>query len=238
MAKNTVSTRSGLRESGNKLEYEITTTEVAMYLRSKFKMIEDALNAKGYKNVPSIKPEVSSIRLGKHYAPLFVLLPKEVLSLKDYNPDIPSVFQPDRDTSDGAWLKQEYYALLFCYMYKRDDINAFRSGELRRQAGITNSRDMETLFKYSTPKITKSADENGAESLTVILILDPVRVFHDMLTDIQNPKQRFRVEISKTEKIDDRSYMYTVERLVKKKKKEDYMQLEALIRQMKSNRNV
>lgn len=232
MDKNTfMQVRCGIAASDKKLPFTVTTENVQTYLAKQFGRINNALRTKGVK-VTDIEPNVKTIKIGGALLPFFVLLPEEVLDRKTFDPNTPSVFRPD-DDSDVVYLKPYYYEVIKRFMYSKEDCHAFRtSQDWRRQCKINNRKNLDVLIKYSTPKVETIGSPDGKKSY-VVVILDPLRIFHDMLTDVHNPDQRFNVYIEKVQQLDDNSYDFSISReIVSKKKKSHEADISRLLRMM------
>ena len=72
----------------------------------------------------------------------------------------------------------------------------------------------------------------------VMVLLNPITVFHDMLVNIDNPGERFSVEEIRGERIDDKNFKYSMVRLPKNKKKnkKDEMDIAAELNRRLGNR--
>lgn len=217
--------RAAKNPSKKELRYEFTTTEVKNYLQEKFNAIEKALNASGNK-APHVDIGLISADIGVGFQPFCIVLPDLVLDKKNSNDSIPSCFQIDE--SDGVKIKPHYYKLLQAYAYSDRDRAAMMSGEWRNARGIKNKNVAQGFMTYTKAKIETSGGRGNNN--TVILMLDPVRVFHDMLTDADNVGQRFKVVDIDTKSINDEVFLYTMTREVVSRNKSEKVDLRALIR--------
>ena len=230
MSTNTIKTRCNLNESTRKVQYEIRTEYVEKYLNDKFKFINDALIKRGEKGVESITVNMRSLRIGKAFFPFIVMLPESVLDRFNFDPNTPSVFRPEED-DDAVRIKPYYYRFLSNYMYTKEDVNAFNSTSWQRQAGIRSASNMRILRRYSRPAIESMNTQNG-KSISVMVLLDPLKVFHEMLIDDNNPNQRFSVFIEGMQEVEDNNYIFTVSREINKRNKVEKDQIQNIIRQM------
>lgn len=230
MSMSTINTRCKLRESKKKLQFDIRTEDVQKYLEGKFKFINDTLVSRGEKGVEPIPVTLRSLRIGKHFLPFIVLLPEAVLDRASFNPNTPSVFRPEED-DDAVRIKPYYFKFLSNYMYSKDDINAFNSGNWKRAAGITSNGNLQILRRYSRPAI-ETMNTNNGKSVSVMVFLDPLKIFHEMLIDEDNRDQRFSVFIDGMQEVEDNNYVFTVSREVNKRSKEDLNQIQNILRQM------
>lgn len=230
MSTSTIRTRGNIPESNKKIQYDIRTEDVKKYLEAKFRFINNALTAKGVPNVELINVSVRNLRIGKQFLPFIVLLPEAVLDRANYDPNTPAVFRPE-DDDDAVRLKPYYYHFLSNYMYTKEEINFFNSSSWRRSAGVTNTKNLHILRKYSKPAIETVNAQNG-KLVSVFVLLDPLKIFHEMLIDEGNQNQRFSVYIDSMQCVEDNCYTFSVSREVNKRSKEDTQQFNALIKAM------
>lgn len=231
-----VNTRCKLPESNKKLQYEIRTENVQKYLDSKFKFINDTLISRGEKGVEPIHVTLRSLRIGKRFLPFIVLLPETVLDRTSFDPNTPSVFRPDED-DEVVRIKPYYFRFLSNYMFSKEDIDAFNSRNWSRAAGVSNVNLIKILRRYSRPAIETMTTSNG-KSVSVMVLLDPLKIFHEMLIDENNLGQRFSVFIDEMQEVEDNNYVFTVSREVNKRTKEDLSQINNILRQMQRDANV
>lgn len=211
-----IKVRSGVQASEDKIEYSITTTMAKEYLQSKFNLLATTAKKKGM-NIPEINIMMYNEKLGKNFIPFFLILPEDVLIRNKETEDIPSIFKSEN--SDHARLFGPYYEMLRAYTFNKDDKRAFRSTDWKRRAGIQSGKNIGTLLKYSTPKIENFG--NGGRK--VIVLIDPIRLFHDMLTDDSARKQNFEVLIEHWKEIDSATgnWNFVVNRKVLRNKSEN-----------------
>lgn len=214
-----IKTRGNLQVDENRLPYKATTEEVEDYLTGMFRNITDGLRARGVKNVKPITVDLSVVSLGKSFYPFMIMLPEEVLNKKAYNPDMPSVFETDDE--GGALLKEWYYKLLLNYMYDKWQINDLYSPERKRALGMS-AKDLQDIRKYSKPFTVNTENEYNQQGKTVMVLLDPIKVFHDMATFVNNPKQRFDVFIDKAIKLEGSQYIFKMTREVSTRSKKSH----------------
>lgn len=233
MSMNTIETRCGLQESTKKVQYDITTEHVKKYLESKFGFINNGLKNKGVKGVNPIEVNIRNLKIGKNFLPFIVVLPEDVLDKTSFDPSTPSVFRPE-DDDDAVRLKPYYYHFLANYMYSKEDINFFGSSNWRRMAGNPTAGNIRVLKKYSRPAIETISGANGERTSTVLVFLDPIKIFHEMLIDNSNPKQRFNIYVTDIQNIGDSNYNFTISREVIKKNKNDERSVQDLINKLKA----
>ena len=141
-----------------------------------------------------------------------LILPEQVLERnKMNNENISSIFKPDE--TDAVRFEKFYYDMLKTYAFSDDDYRAFRSQDWRRRAKVRGTIT-NALIKYAKPKIEYF---NGS-GRKVVMLIDPIRLIHDMLVSESRPNQKFTIWLSEWKKIENGNYDFTVERKVEKSK--------------------
>ena len=231
MSMSTIKSRANINPKERKLPFDVRTDDVQKYLEDKFKFINTALTRRGEKDVVPINVRIRNLKIGKSFFPFIVMLPEAVLDKSNYDPNTPSVFRPEED-DDAVRLKPYYYKFLSNYMFTKEDVNVFNSSSWRRQAGITSNSNLQILRRYSRPAIESVNTEKG-KYVSVLVFLDPLKIFHEMLIDDNNPGQRFSVFIDDMQEIEDNKYIFSISREINKRSKESNDQIKNIIRQMK-----
>lgn len=212
-----VKTRAGLVPVETEMPYSITTEEAEEFLQQKFDAIVSAMQKKG-EHQEDVKIMLFTTKCSKKFMPFMVLLPLSVLKGKkerknDYELDL---FNPE-SSEKIAKLKDPFYQLIGSFIYNKNDESSFFSNAWRQALGVS-LKTSHMLKANRTPKIQKF---NKGASEYVVCMLDPVRLFHDMLTDVNNKDAKFGVEIAHTECIKSTNFRYEVLRVARKKKKTD-----------------
>jgi hypothetical protein len=156
---------------------------------------------------------------GNNFCPFIVVLPLEVLEDggRGKDSDTPSIFSPDKERNNVARMKTPYYDLFKSYIYDKNDEKAFFSDSLRRSLGI-KAGTASFLRSIRIPKKMRVSDSN-----VVTFMIDPLRVFHDMLTFTDNSNNaQFSCDVTAMQKIRDGEYIYSVTRVVNKGKNKKY----------------
>lgn len=225
-----INTKAGIRPDENELPFSISTQQVEEYLQSR---VDSMLGRIGSNQEVSVI--VRTTEPGKNFIPFMVILPTSVRADsggKNGEKKIPSIFRKGDNDDDGATvpIKNEYYQIFNPYVYSKGDEQAFFSEDWRRARRV-NRETSNILKTYRTPKATKL---NNGKDKAIMFMLDPMRVFHDMLT-IDNDNRSFKVEIVSVRKIQDGNYIYKVNRVLDKnnKKKYKYTLIDELNRKMR-----
>lgn len=234
MANEIIRTRSGLTPDERTLPFTVTTLDVEDYLQKKMDVVCNGI-ARNTGNAPmKIDVKVQTIEAGTKFIPFVVVLPLTVLKENKKNDnDIPSIFNP-RDEDRTANMQDPFYHLFKCYIYNKDDESAFFAEDWRRARGV--SRETSPFLKtIRTPKIMPA--DNGNMDL-VYFMIDPLRVFYDMLSSTDSSQTDFRIEISSWQKIKNGEFKYFVKREIFSKKSKKYKNtiIDELNRKMRGNR--
>lgn len=226
--------RAGVQPEMQKdLSYIIRTNEVEKYLQKKL----DALYAAAGKG-DSPRITIKSVEMSRFFYPFIVSLNTDCTSTSgDGNTKINAFFQSD---SSDQYVKLDpiLYQLFKNYVYDKDDKKAFFADAFRRELALSKDRSA-TLENLRQPKIMKF---NGGKEEYIIFLIDPLRVFHDMLTS-ESDKREFNVIIvkEKIKKINTGEYQYKVIRTTsgsknKKNKNKNFInELEAKIKSQMHN---
>ena len=218
MASKDFQTRSGLVPNEAQLPFSITTSDVEAYLQKKIDtMLNKAANQSG-ETADKIDVRVYTTEAGKGFLPFVVILPLEALDnrQKRQNKPMPSIF--DTKGTDGtANLKKEIYDVLSAYTFNKQDGEMFKSDSWRRDHHV-NREATTVLLGMRTPKVVSM---EGGRLKVVELMIDPIRVFHDMLK-MQDDTRNFMVNIDGWQKIQTGEFRYDVKRALNKSKGKKY----------------
>ena len=201
--------------------------EVEKYLNAKFKMIAKAIRDSGNKDEEDVIIKVCGRKYGYNFYPIVAVMTPNVLQPSKYaDSSIPDYFRGE--DPDNVWLKSQYYKYLLNFMFDDEDRKAFHSSMMKRALGIKQYKDVNELNKYSKPKVERDRDDRPAY---VTVILDPVRVFSDMVTDMDRKWENFKVDIDRVERgKEEGDITYTILRKLVKdgnKKHEEDLRLAA-----------
>lgn len=226
-------TRAGITPDEKELPYSITTADVESYLNKKMDVICDQIAKKNGTDKEEIDVHVYTTEAGKDFLPFVVVLPMDVLkSKKQKNQNTASIFTP-QDSDNACSMKDEYYNVFKPFIYNKDDEQAFFSDEWRRRVRV-NRETSPVLKSLRTAKVQRM---NGGNTSVVIFMIDPLRVFHDMLK-IDGDNRDFHIEIGNLQKINTGNYKYFMKRVINKGKGKKYSNTLAdeLNRKMKGTR--
>lgn len=210
MPMKTFQVRAGLEPCQKDMAFNITTTEVQQYIQKKINVVVQKFNPElsGKVNIT-----VYTTEAGRRFFPFVVLLPKIVIDeeVEEANDKLPGIYQMNRQEQNSS-IKEPIMKALSIYCYTNDDKNAFKSDDWRRRTGVSRSTAFFIMDMIKPKLITKIQDVEFIQ-----IIIDPVRVFHDMLKmegDDKESKQDFYVEIRSWKKLKLGEYKYNVLRKI------------------------
>jgi hypothetical protein len=209
-------TRAGIQPSEQELPFSITTADVEQYLQRKLNVVVNGMRQNKLYDGDDIEVKVITVEMGSKFIPFTVVLPMDVLKNKDKSrfirKDEPSIFNPKQ--SDATVIIHEPIMKMFSsYVFDKADGEAFYSADWRRARGVSTTTSA-VLKRNRLPRIQKL---NNGTMEKVTFLIDPIRVFHDMLM-MDNNNANFRVEIENWQKIRSGEFRYDMKRVINKKK--------------------
>ena len=210
-----LNTRSGFTPDKSNLPFHITTSDAENYLQSKVNGIVQSMRAAG-KNIGDVEVGLYTTEPGTKFLPFVVSLPTSVLASEGKgrrNANELSIFNPKDDDNHGVDLKEEFHNLFRIYTYNKQDEAAFFSQEWRRLRGVSRT----TSAKIKEMRLPKILEFSGNQKC-VTFMLDPVRLFHDMLV-IEGDNRPFFIEIEHWQRQGQGQYRYDIIRRIGKGKK-------------------
>lgn len=216
-------TRAGiLPATSNEVPFTISTDDAAAYISNRIMRVINKINDEERTNAAKEgrKPRVLEIPemalatrpFSKKFAPMEIAFSMNALT-RGSNHNTPSIFNPDPD-DNSVKLRPEIYAVVGPYMYNNDDQKAFFSNQMKHTLEITTNAAHE-IKAARRITVTEEKDQ-GRKVKFVSCLIDPLRLFHDMLSDLDNAKERFDIRISEFEKINDLNFKYKVTRKSRK----------------------
>ena len=217
-SQNNYETRAGLTPSVNRLPYVITTSIAEEYLQKKLNVVVNDSRRSGIYTGDDITLRLVTVEMGSKFVPFTVVLPTDVLvqsqkKRQNNNRNELSVFNP-RENDGTANVIKPIMSFFASYMYDKSDGDAFYSPDWRRARGVSTTISA-VLKSNRLPKITRF-DRGQMEKVT--FLIDPVRVFFDMLK-IDGLPSDYRIDIVDWQKQKSGEYRYAVERVLNREKK-------------------
>ena len=199
----TEKTRAGLLPIDNVLKYKINTKQVENYLQQKINFIT--------KNTGEDIPiSAETFHAGTAFYPIIVALPSDVLKDKGGHDDVRSIFD-EKGQESTDYIRDDFKKLLSTMQYTDRDIKMLFEYKNKKQLGI-NANNALTLKKFQHTKKLRFG-KSDADSV-VFTAIDPLAVFHDMLT-VQSDSRPFLINIEKVVRIEDSNYEYFISREIK-----------------------
>lgn len=193
-------TKAGLFPSKKKLPYEVTTQGAQDYI---IKQLGGVATTAGMNDFNYRDVQVISIDASKAFAPFLLILPSTAEKPRKNAGGNMDPFFDSKGEDRTVILREPIFNYVRCFIYTKNDINAFFSDDWRRRTGV--SREMAAKLKeMNIPKKVK-----GGKSTCICVLIDPMRVFHDMLT-MKNDNRMFRTNIPELKKIGRGSYEYNI----------------------------
>ena len=208
------STRSGLLPDISEPSFDVTTTGVRDFIISGLNAVT---RSKKIAEFNANEVSLYSIEAGKNFSPFVLKLPLRAMEGKAEraNSNVPSVFDNKGEDADrSVVLIPEIYKYLNSFAYKKEDIAAFNSDNVRRQFRMSRER-VANLKSLRIPKVKKFGKEKA-----IILLIDPLRIFHFMLEYPEVERNEFfDVSVTEVNKIRQGECKYKIKKIDKKKKK-------------------
>ena len=216
MASNEIyRTRAGIQPSEQELPFSITTSDVETYLQRKLNVVVNGMRQNGIYTGDDIDVKVITVEMGSKFIPFTVVLPMNVLkntNKKKRPKDELSIFNP-KEADETLNMHDQIMKLFSSYTFDKADGEAFFSSDWRRARGVSTTTSA-VLKRNRLPQIQKL---NNGNMERVTFLIDPIRVFHDMLI-MDNNNTDFKIEIEKWQKIRSGEFRYDMKRVINKKK--------------------
>ena len=214
MASNEIyKTRAGIQPSEQELPFSITTTDVEQYMQRKLNVVVNGMRQNGLYHGDDIEVKVVTVEMGSNFIPFTVVLPMNVLKERKRRPkEELSIFNP-KDNDATISIHEPIMKMFASYTFDKADGEAFFSADWRRARGVSTTTSA-VLKNNRLPRIQKL---NNGSMEKVTFLIDPIRVFHDMLM-MENNNTNFMIEIKNWQKIRSGEYRYDMKRVINKKK--------------------
>ena len=202
------------------LIYEISTMDAKKYIQNKIDLVVKSMRQKGGYQIPNIPINLISVNTGENFKPFAISLPMSADESYYVNPEQPEedenvnpIFMPEYDDEDCEMIKARIlgpiYNALKAYKYNKADKEMISSQEFRSKHGISRNK-AKNFRDFVNPRVIPIEGRSGEMQFNIILLLDPIRVFHDMLTDADNPNINFRITIEEFKEMKFGVFNHTV----------------------------
>ena len=219
MASNQRNTRSGITPDEKKLPFTISTTDAENYLQNVCDTMLYQYGEKTGIKQPKIEVRLYSSNVSEKYVPFVGLFPLSVVEGNEENEESQVVddFFNVKQEDGTCRLKSFYYSMLTPFTFNSADKQMFTSDAWRHSLSV--ARDQGNLLRSLVePKIATL--EHGRLRMVEILI-DPIRVFYEMLS-IKGDNRPYYVDVTSIQRIRTGEYRYHVRRCLKNKKNKQY----------------
>lgn len=218
----------------------LSTKDVQAFMQERVDMIVATLRKKDerYANLDKIPVRVAGSKASDKYISIVAAVPSAALEIEASNvgEPVPAIFTKNKDEDAELQLIPEIENFFKLYAYSAYDKKGFRKAEWQRKYNVSK-KTAEQLYNYSSPRYYKKMNGEIEDSL-VMIFLDPVRIFQDMLTE-----EGARVvdenypTIDKFEKIRDGEYKFHITKNRNKRKKNKDASFERDVDSMLRRRN-
>ena len=206
-------TRAGIQPSEQELPFSITTLDVEQYLQRKLNVVVNGMRQNGQYSGEDIEVKIVTVEMGSKFIPFTVVLPMNVLRDKRRHPkDELSIFNP-KDSDATVNIYEPIMKMFASYTFDKADGDAFFSADWRRARGVSTTTSA-VLKRNRLPRVQKL---NNGSMERITFLIDPIRVFHDMLVMDAN-NTNFRIEVEGWQKIRSGEFRYDMRRVINKKK--------------------
>ena len=200
---------NNVKKSDNVEFCDITTQEVEKYLQEEMTLVTNAMRSKGLTNEPYVKVQVATMEfrdksskfgdgpksMKEKFYPLLLILSPDVMDNYNTKRDGNDIFfNSGSDEDDIVSIKPPYYMFLKKFIFRRGDVNKGEDNDLFSLYNIFNFsvRDKSMINKLVVPRKDKGTGN-------VILLVNPINVFHDMLEKSDRPQERYQTSIKRDE---------------------------------------
>ena len=203
-------TKAGLVPSKKELPFKVTTYQVQEYLQ---KRLDTAIhmmekNGEDVSDIKDVQINIYGIEAGKNYLPFVVVLPTAVVMGREKDDDDgEEIFNTSKSTNQVK-LKKPFWTLFQGYAYDKDSRHIFSDPTWRANARVTNTV-ANSLKDLRQPKVRSM---NRGKIKKVTFIIDPIRVFHDMLQWEDGSNTDFMVHINGYQRRETGQYEFYISR--------------------------
>lgn len=250
-----VKTKSGAQPKKSKYQhFDLTTYDVKKYLQSKVDVLISIMNQERKKDpnkttIPPMRIHLFSTPISKKFAPFTILLAPTVAENFEipYEEDIresgEEIFLTPQKAYTGhkqkALLYPEFQKFVEVYGYTKGDIESLRTDYLKKELSITHAK-IDKMYMFVDPRFNtlEGGAVNSLDVTRVVVLLDPIKVFHDMLSNPDEPKEEFEIQITLGDKKNENEFVYHIRRRRTRKKSAtnaDIMHEKDLTRAMQSS---
>ena len=196
--------------------YKIKTSQAEEYIQKKLDIVCSMMRQNG-KDQPDVKFNIMTTQMGKLFFPMLGILPIDIISeTEDDKKEVHDIFNPGSSKQFPS-LKKEFWTVLQPWLYSKQDEDVFFNQNTRSALRMSLA-ESHKMKNYRQPKLYSF---NKGRTKVLLFMIDPVRLFKDMMTDVNNEDQKFDVIINRVTQINDTNYRYDITRSTSQKKKKN-----------------
>ena len=203
-------TRSGLLPDRDKLYFTIKTQYAQEFLQKRMNVAMSEIRKNGYTG-DDIEVRLVNTKLSDTFAPFMIILPMCIIDKADSkaDPEELGIFRP-ADSGNRVRMYRPIMQLLRAYAYTKEDINALSTPNTMNSLNL-HGRNRHEFITNVQPRIRYLG---GVEK--VVMMLDPLRLFSDMLVIQMDYKKgvKHRLNITIDKKINSGQYIFKVLRTI------------------------
>jgi hypothetical protein len=201
---------TGIEIDNSVLPFSIKTSQAEAFIQKKVDFACETMKIK--------KTEVNLITsdVSEFFKPFIVCLPTYALSggqQKQKGPQMSGIFNIENNQKHAGKLNEPWDSIFAPMVYNSADVAMFDSQHFQNQMRIRRESVISLKRNYK-PSIAKLS---GGQRM-VILLLDPIRVFHAMLEDSLDSRP-FAIDLTKTKSVGNGEYIYKMNRRIINNKK-------------------
>lgn len=211
------------------IPYDVTTNEAEAFLQKKFDAIvkqmnreirkynEDHPDEDDYPLEDDVEVNLITNRMSSKFYPFVLVLPSSVLKdgSKKRGKNELDIFNPQH-SEQNANMKKPMYDIIQPFLYDDNDKKSFFSTNFQHALKIS-SRTAGSLKANCRPKIHYFDKDRVSY---VVVLLDPLRLFHNMLTLVDD-KTPYDIMIDNVEQLKAGNFKYHISRVAKSKNKKN-----------------
>lgn len=205
--------------------YNPSLADLQDSIQSRFNELTEKLRDLRDWDIDDISIDLSMANYGG-YVFFGLSLPDSVLKRNRVRNDVEEIFTKQNGGSSSPQIIEPIYELLKTYIYTKEEQHDFNQPKMRRSLKCS-PQQIDTIVSLMKPRIEKSTDNDGNSHKIIYLLINPIRVFHDMYTEVdENGKviknaPPFTVTVKSFSEIRTGNYQFIIERrTVNKRRKE------------------
>jgi len=196
--------------------FDFKTEDVRKFLQKQLDLTVNLLRKSdpNYKDIKDMPIYVSGARCSEFYCPFFVLLPKTAVYVESVavDPNIPSIFREGRDDEEELKLIPTIEKFLRLYAFTKSDVKALKSRKYQDALKL-NPNAINKLIEYIKPRYRTAKGGDNSEIKMVMVAIDPVKVFHDMVRlEKDDDNKPFKVKVEIKQRVKSGDYRFRVQK--------------------------